>query len=99
MNVSVYEPLRAGEKSQPVHNVANASYSHIGRQSEPADTHVLRNMQIHNMRVRRNVIIMHNITLMNLRMITMFWIEMRCPCVPVPISMIHVNRCMAILMR
>ncbi|XP_064406269.1 uncharacterized protein LOC135351235 [Halichondria panicea] len=50
MNVSVYEPLRAGEKSQPVHNVANASYSHIGRQSEPADTHVLCNMQIHNMR-------------------------------------------------
>ncbi len=60
MNVSVYEPLRAREKSQPVHNVANASYSHIGRQSEPAGTHVLCNMQIHNMRVRRNVIIMHN---------------------------------------
>ncbi len=50
----MYELLRAGEKSQPVPNLADANYSHIGRtKPESASPDIRCSMQIHNTRVRQ----------------------------------------------
>ncbi len=104
--VSVYEPLRAGEKSKPIPNLADSNYSHIGRtQPEYASPDIICSIRIRVRHVIYNYYIQSatSITLIHephaCRMTTMFWVEMRLPCVPVSIFLIHVNRCMAILMR
>ncbi len=55
MDVSVYEQLRAGEKSKPVPNLADSNYSHIGRtQPEYATLDIICSIRI---RVKQHNII------------------------------------------